>query len=389
MKPLLLSFLSDLPGQIKEAIDCLQPETLTEAIAFFDLCGSTPLKLQKGHDRGLTAALRFCCAAEEITMICDGVVVKQLGDGILARFADPIDACRAAVNLKLLCRDLGLLGSFGMTIGRITRYVRSNGSEDIYGAAVDRCARIQSVAFPGQIVIDDALHEILRSYLSDYADLVVSALFTMQAKGTGALHLCEISTHDLGLIGKIGSHFHIHTAGRLAIEEKVQFMCQADSEIIEIGTGLTSFAKYFTGQKPKEFKDHIRKLLSRGVSVKCFAVDPEHGPAIASVAGAKEYLGDSMRAKELIIEERKTFLAQGLPAELEYYCYRTAPVFHCLCIDGTDALNARMLFSPYLPGLSRAECPVLQVSRIAMPELFEKYWSAVEVVQRQSVEVFD
>ena len=50
-------------------------------------------------------------------------------------------------------------------------------------------------------------------------------------------------------------------------------------------------------------------------------------------------------------------------------------------------LDGRMLLSPYLPGLQRAECPVFQVSRTANRELFDKYWIAIQEIQRRSTEI--
>ncbi|OLC66024.1 MAG: hypothetical protein AUH79_06690 [Betaproteobacteria bacterium 13_1_40CM_4_64_4] len=347
------------------------------------------LKLRKGHQEGVEAALRFGLAAGEVVARCNGVLVKELGDGVLARFPDPLDACRAALSVKALGPILGLTGSFGITLGRIARYAKGRKAEDIYGSTVDRCARIQATASAQQVLIDTPLYEVLKSYLADYPELILSEPFTADAKGVGSLKLWELSTKDLGLIGRLGAPFRVYAVGRPSIEEKVQFMNSAKAEVIEVGIGLTTFAKYFTGQKPKEFKDHIARLLQRGVSVKCLAADPNYKGAAVGFAERKEthYKADLLRARQMILKERHALLTKGYPGRLEYHAYRSIPEFSCICVDGTDPDNARMLFAPYVAALARAECPTYQIARASEPELFEKYFKAIVRLQQRSREL--
>jgi hypothetical protein len=58
----------------------------------------------------------------------------------------------------------------------------------------------------------------------------------------------------------------------------------ARSEIIEIGTGLTSFASDFTGMRADEFRDPVRELLRQGGTLKCFALGSGCEPGLASKA---------------------------------------------------------------------------------------------------------
>lgn len=389
MKSLLSKSLATVGEKSLTSIQGLRESSINATIGFFDLAGSTALKIRKGHRRGVTAALLFASAAAEVTRHFRGRVIKESGDGLLCTFSDPIDACRAAANIKEICPTVGLTGRFGLTLGRMSQYTRSTGQEDIYGAAVDRCARIQSVASVQQILIDEPLYEVVKSYLTEYQDAIIGKPFILEAKGAGRLHLWEISTHRDGLIDRIATPFRVYAAGRVSIEEKVQFARHATTEVIEIGTGLTSFAKYFRGQRPGEFRDHIAELLRNGVTVKCFAVDPTYEPARLALREADEpdYESDSLRARRLILNERHRLLAKAYRGQLEYYTYQHVPSFHAICVDGEDPENGRILFAPYLPGLSRAECPVYQVSRIADAELYDKFWRAIQAVQRLGTEL--
>ncbi|MGQ0650853.1 MAG: adenylate/guanylate cyclase domain-containing protein [Betaproteobacteria bacterium] len=381
--------LSSVVREVQKRLRSLKPTSSTEAVAFFDLSGSTALKLRRGHQAGVEAALRFGLGATEIVGRCEGIVVKELGDGVLARFPDPLNACRAALNLKALSVQLGLTGSYGLTLGRISRYAKGRKAEDIYGTVVDRCARIQGIASSQQVLIDQTLYESVKTHLGDYPELILSDPFTAEAKGLGTLRLWEISTKELGLIGRLGAPLRVYAHGRPSIEEKVQFMSSAKFEVVEVGIGLTTFAKYFTGQKPREFRDHIARLLQRGISVKCLAADPGYKGAIFGFAERKEghYKTDLLRARQQILSERRALLTKGYPGRLEYHAYRAIPEFSCICVDAADAENGRMLFAPYVAALPRAECPTYQIGRASEPELFDKYWKAIERLQQRSREV--
>jgi class 3 adenylate cyclase len=361
----------------------------TEALAFFDLSGSTSLKLTKGHLVGTDVSLRFMRIAADIVTATDGRVVQELGDGVLCRFPDPRNACRAALNIKRACYDLAISSSAGLTVGLIDTYMTASGQEAIMGAAVDRCARIQSVAYPGQILLDEALYEIVRSHFLHFHDVALSNTFHADVKGIGDMVLRELAKDRSRFVNQIVTPFQVHAAGRLSIEEKVRFVNTAMHEVIEIGTGLTTFAKYFTGQKPKEFQHHIRDLLRRGVSVKCYAVDPAYDAAALYLRdqGDNKYAGDLERARDMILKERRQFLSHGMPGTLEYYRYRLAPQFHCICVDAADRMNGKILFSPYLPGVTRSEAPVYQVSAVTDPELFSKYVAGVRAVEAASEEI--
>jgi class 3 adenylate cyclase len=383
--------LPELSGLIQSASDVsLSPRTSsTDALAFFDLSGSTSLKLTKGHAAGADAASRFVYVASEITKQAGGDVVKELGDGLLCRFSDPIGACRSALSLQYVCRELAIGFSAGLTLGRIDIYTNLSGQDDVVGAAVDRCARIQSIAYPGQLLIDEPLYEVVRSHLTPYADAAVGERFVTDAKGIGRITVRELAASTNNFFNRIVTPFSVSAGGRLSIAEKTRFVNRAEQEVIEIGTGLTSFAKYFTGQKPEEFQDHIGNLLRRGVTVKCYAVNPEYDPARLYLQDAADqnYVQDLMRARELILEERKAFLSQGFPGALEYYRYSSVPEFHCICVDRDDELNGRILFSPYMPGVSRAAAPVYQVSAVTNRELFNKYIASVRAIGAKAEEI--
>ncbi len=219
--------------------------------------------------------------------------------------------------------------------------------------------------------------------------MLASDALPLDAKDIGLINVRELSLRGDGLANRLSGSFRAYPQGRLTIAEKVRFARNAKSEVLEIGTGLTAFAKSFTGQRPGEFQDHIAALVRRGVSVKCYAVDPHYEPAQRYLreCGDRQYESDILRARKQILAERRRLLACGTAGSLEYYVYSRIPFFHCLCCDSDDPADGSMLFSYYLPGVPRASCPVYLISRASEPELYDKHLASVRLVQQHSREI--
>ena len=157
----------ELLSKVDTQLDGSQTSSELEALGFFDLSGSTSMKIKEGHMLGTKNALRFISAASEVVKDAGGIVVKELGDGILCRFKNPVDACIAAINVQYLTDELGVDAACGLTVGQFSTYIRPSGKEDVFGHAIDRCARIQSLASPRQVLIDDAMFNVVRTHLED------------------------------------------------------------------------------------------------------------------------------------------------------------------------------------------------------------------------------
>jgi class 3 adenylate cyclase len=382
----LLPELASTVAAARKAVDQAEVSTSLCVVAFFDLANSTAMKLSAGHAVGSRAAMTFTRMVTTVVAQCGGLVVKELGDGVLCRFSDPAQAVRAALNVKEAAFQLSTPASCGLTVGQVSSYQGNLGLTDMIGDTVDRCARIQAMAASGQVLIDQPMYEVVRSHLKDISRVHLGReAAEVETKGVGPMRLWEVSLQKLG-VTTVATPFAVHAGGRLTIREKVQFMRLAREEVIEIGTGLTSFAKYFTGQKPGEFRDHLREFFKRGVSLHCYALDPTYEPGVAYLRslGDDSYEQEMVRARELILRERTECIRLTLPGQLEYYTYSQVPDFHCLGVDVGDPMNGRILFSPYLGELSRAECPVHQLSRQSFPELYDKYLSAILSVRDAS-----
>jgi predicted ATPase/class 3 adenylate cyclase len=172
------------------------PELPTGTVTFLftDLEGST--RLWEEHPEPMQEALArhdeiLRTAVEEH----EGHVVKTTGDGLHAAFTTAHDAVAAAVDAQ---RTLGrqtwplpdpLLVRMGIHSGEAG--VRDG---DYYGTAVNRAARIASVAHGGQVVCSRATEELVRDGLRD-------------------ITLADLGDHQLRDLARAERIFQIHGAG--------------------------------------------------------------------------------------------------------------------------------------------------------------------------------
>ena len=182
------------------------------------------------------------------------------------------------------------------------------------GDVVDRAARIQSLALPGQVLIDSTLYNQIRADIAAQPDWRVdSDPRRTHAKGIGPIDLYELCLEaHWRLKRELATPFNLIASGRPSISEKIALISNAKSEIIEIGIGLTSFAQYFTGQKPDEFREPIRNLVRGGVNLKCFALDFGHEPGRAWLAEQdnQDYPDEAAIARRRIEDEAKEYRYQ-------------------------------------------------------------------------------
>ena len=115
-----------------------------------------------------------------------GEVVKMSGDGVHAAFADPADAVRAALDAQRAIADedpahLRLSVRCGLHAG-----VSERRDNDFFGTAVNRAARIMSAAHGGQVLLSQALAQLVAERLPASAGL----------RDLGSVRLRDLSTPE-------------------------------------------------------------------------------------------------------------------------------------------------------------------------------------------------
>jgi class 3 adenylate cyclase len=181
------ALLSDLEQQVNDAV-AIEPElgpTVETAVGFFDLVGSTALKVNEGHFDGTLAALQHNAICTAVAAHFHGTVVKSLGDGILMTFPSTIDAALAAANIAAgMSAYTDLETKVGLTTGVIEQ-ITVEWRDDIMGSVVDRCARLQALAKPGEIIVDQPFVSSVQTMLLSYSGISLQGPTQKSLRGVG------------------------------------------------------------------------------------------------------------------------------------------------------------------------------------------------------------
>lgn len=137
------------------------------AVLFTDLAGSTAIYARKGDPRAYhLVRLHF----EELFRIADeydGLMVKTIGDAVMAAFESPAEALGAALAMQRaigalnrraqIADDERLILKIGLHAGP-SLSVTLNDRPDYFGTSVNLAARVQGLSHGGDIVFTEAIH---------------------------------------------------------------------------------------------------------------------------------------------------------------------------------------------------------------------------------------
>ncbi len=129
-------------------------------VLFTDLQGSTAIYERVGDLRAYDLVRRHFAALRAIVAAEGGAVVKTIGDAVMASFADPLWAMRAAVRMSRAVSALGegdLLLKIGLHSGPCIA-VELNERLDYFGRTVNIAARVQGLAASGEIVCSEIVY---------------------------------------------------------------------------------------------------------------------------------------------------------------------------------------------------------------------------------------
>ncbi len=135
-------------------------------VLFCDVAGSTALG-EQGDPEALRALLaRYFERMKAIVESHGGVVEKFIGDAVMAVFGipaahedDALRACRAAVEMRNALPELGIDGRIGVNTGEV---VTGTSERLATGDAVNVAARFEQAAAPGDILIGEPTHVLVK-----------------------------------------------------------------------------------------------------------------------------------------------------------------------------------------------------------------------------------
>ncbi|MFA9270846.1 MAG: adenylate/guanylate cyclase domain-containing protein, partial [Baekduiaceae bacterium] len=127
--------------------------TASHAFLFADLVGYTALTAAHGDERAADVATRFHTEVRRLLPAGAGPAeVKTLGDGLMIRLTDPVDAVRLGVAITEAVDDLTDVPAVRVGI-HTGPAVHRNG--DWYGTTVNVASRLCDAAADGEVLVSE------------------------------------------------------------------------------------------------------------------------------------------------------------------------------------------------------------------------------------------
>ncbi len=128
------------------------------AIMFTDIVGYTAL-MGKDEDKAFSLLDKNREIQRPLIEKYNGKWLKELGDGIMARFHSAYDAVKCAIAIqKAVKQNFDGQLRIGIHLGDIT-----NENDDVFGDGVNVASRIQGIADPGGIYITESVENAVRN----------------------------------------------------------------------------------------------------------------------------------------------------------------------------------------------------------------------------------
>lgn len=145
-------------------------ELRTMSVMFCDLVGSTSLSERLGVEELRAVMQSYTSEVRDVVELHGGHVAKYLGDGVLAYFGWPeahedqaVRSVRAGLRiidavsrLRAASLDLALSSRVGIASGQVVVGDLSGERDAIVGLTANLAARLEGVAEPGGVLIDEA-----------------------------------------------------------------------------------------------------------------------------------------------------------------------------------------------------------------------------------------
>ena len=168
----------------KDASPFLQADMLSEdsedfirkiAVLFTDVVGSSKYFKSYGDIAGREMLQRHQDLSAEVITINNGIMVKTIGDSVMAYFKDPKEAVHSAIkiqeNFKIYNETKKLENQIHIRIG-VHFGVGIVEDKDIFGSVVNLAAKLVSIAGSDQIFISDEVYSRIPDVSSENFQLI-------------------------------------------------------------------------------------------------------------------------------------------------------------------------------------------------------------------------
>jgi class 3 adenylate cyclase len=138
----------------------IQLDVGTQTIVLTDIVGSTQFYEVVGDSVAFAHVRHHFIKAFEVIHAHEGVVVKTMGDAVMAAFQQPAAALKAAIALQERFRPGDADSPVRVRVSAHTGpclAVNLNAAIDYFGSTINFCAKLQALADAGQIVFTESL----------------------------------------------------------------------------------------------------------------------------------------------------------------------------------------------------------------------------------------
>ena len=172
----------------------------TLSILFTDICGYTKFMDTRGDISGRAMLQKHNDIVMPMVKKHGGTVIKTIGDAVMATFAKPLEATKAAIDIQKGLFEYNMdaenADKIHVKIGVNTGDALMDDA-DVFGDAVNVASRIQSQAGKDQILISETVYEQVRGS----EDILCRSHGTVQVKGKAeALELYRVVWQDEDVI---------------------------------------------------------------------------------------------------------------------------------------------------------------------------------------------
>jgi len=374
---------SNIPKQIvtkcsKHLVSKKSPETIAKTIGMFDLVGSTSMKLKQGHEKAMKIVRFHNCICKNIIEMSHGNVIKEVGDGLLAVFDNPFDACQASIKIRDSIKIKKHATKISLAYGMVEP-IKLASHIDYVGSTVDLCAKIEKFAQPNQILIDEELFGLIKTFSTSENILISESMSAIVAKNE--IKLFELTSKKGRLIKRLNLPLTIEPRGQLSIKEHLRFIQQAKKDVIEIGTDLHDFINYLTEYTLKEFKNPLKQLLDKGVLLTFLLVDPNWTHLQAN--DKKELSKQIQKNLNSLKNFKKECKNLKLKGKITIRVYQKNPQINIIGVD-LNYKNGQINIVHNLLGITNMSKPLLQLSKEENLELYETYHTSITEILKGS-----
>lgn len=202
----------------------------TVTVLFTDLVESTRLNQTLGDDEARTVSRAIEEMARRVVDAHRGVLIKEMGDGLMAAFASARRAIAASREIQGEMRRrhrAGLDGEIAMRIGLHTGEVIAEDG-DIHGETVIIAKRIEGLAPPGGVLASETVHGVLGTARAELVDHGVAELKGID--DAWRLYLVPLLDEDDGGAEGLADHDPTPYVGRASERAEIEGMVAAAAE---------------------------------------------------------------------------------------------------------------------------------------------------------------